>query len=79
MVQPLRFLEKTLEGERSQDELAPRSDPCYVWGLRGLDSRRDPVHGRIRMTDRSLQPHRDALRAARSELGLQSLFIQKSL
>ena len=33
--QPLCFIEKTLEGGRSQDELTPWSDPCYARGLKG--------------------------------------------
>ena len=35
MAQPLRFIKKILEGERSQDELTPRPDPYYAWGLEG--------------------------------------------
>ena len=33
MAQPLRFIEKTLEGGRSKNELTPRLDPYDGWGL----------------------------------------------
>jgi hypothetical protein len=55
--QPLYFFEKTLKGERSQDELTPRSDPCYVWGLGSLDLQGDPMRDRTRTMNRPSQPN----------------------
>jgi hypothetical protein len=41
MAQPLRFIKKTLEGGRPQDELTPRLDPRYARGLRGSWTRKE--------------------------------------
>jgi hypothetical protein len=65
---PSVFSRKHLrKNDKKTSRLLSRTPAMH--GAQGLDLQRDPVHNRIRTTDRSSQLHKDTLRAARDKLG----------